>query len=71
MRVTLASDAIAEQGLLIQCTLGEPPDYSFWRSNAPVDTARAELAAVALARPPIEHLLQEAKREVGMAGTGL
>jgi SRSO17 transposase len=67
LQVTMANDTIGKQWLLIQRTLGETPSYTFWLSNAPVDTPLAELAAVALARHPIEHLLEEAKGEVGMA----
>jgi len=67
VRVTLANDTLGEQWLLIQRTLGEEPNYTFWLSNAPVDTPLATLAAVALARHPLEHLLEEAKGQVGMA----
>jgi SRSO17 transposase len=67
VRVTLAHDTIGEQWLLIQRTLGEEPGYTFWLSNTPVDTPIATLAAVALARHPLEHLLEEAKGQVGMA----
>ena len=67
LRVTLANDTIGEQWLLIQRSLSEEPSYNFWLSNAPVNTPIADLAAVALARHPIEHLLEEAKGQVGMA----
>jgi SRSO17 transposase len=67
LRVTLANDTIGEQWLLIQRTLGAAPSYTFWLSNAPVDTLIADLAVVALSRHPIEHLLEEAKGQVGMA----
>ena len=67
LRVTLANDTVGEQWLLIQRTLGKTSTYTFWLSNAPLQTPITELAAVALARHPIEHLLEEAKGEVGMA----
>ena len=67
VRVTLANDTIGEQWLLIQRTLDVEPSYTFWLSNAPVDTPIATLAAVALARHPLEHLLEEAKGQIGMA----
>ena len=44
LRVMLAND-----------TVGEKPTCSFWLSKAPIDRPLAELAAVALARHPIEH----------------
>ena len=67
LRVTLANDTLGEQWLLIQRSLGEAASYTFWLSNAPGDTPIATLATVALSRHPIEHLLEEAKGQVGMA----
>ena len=67
LRVIMPNDAIGEQGLLVQRTLDEDPEYTFWLSNAPAKTALEDLVTVALSRHPIETLIQEAKSEVGMA----
>jgi SRSO17 transposase len=67
LRVRMSNDAVGEQWLLIQRTLDDDPDYTFWLSNAPAQTPMVELITVALSRHPIEGLLQEAKGEVGMA----
>ncbi len=67
VRVTMSNDEVGEQGLLIQRTLNDPSDYTFWLSNAPAHTSMGELVSVALSRHPIETLLEEAKGEVGMA----
>lgn len=67
LRVIMSNDAVGEQCLLIQRTLDDDPDYTFWLSNAPTQTPLVDLVAVALSRHPIESLLQEAKSEVGMA----
>ncbi|MBZ0303579.1 MAG: IS701 family transposase [Anaerolineae bacterium] len=67
VRITLANDTIGEQWLLMQRPLDEKSTYIFWLSNAPVDTPIVTFAAVALARHPLEHLLEEAEGQVGMA----
>jgi SRSO17 transposase len=67
LRVKMTNDAVGEQWLLIQRTLGDDPDYRFWLSNAPAQSPMLDLVAVALARHPIEALIAEAKGEVGMA----
>ena len=65
--VSMPNDEVGEQWLVIQRTLGERPQYTFWLSNASSDTPLADLAAVALSRHLIEELLEEAKGDVGMA----
>lgn len=67
LRVMMTNDAVGEQWLLIQRTLADDPDYTFWLSNAPSPTPIVELVSVALSRHPIETLIEEAKSEVGMA----
>lgn len=67
LRVMMPNDAIGEQWLLIQRTLDNDPDYTFWLSNAPAQTTIVELVSVALSRHPIETLIEDAKSEVGMA----
>ena len=67
LRVMMPNDAIGEQWLLVQRTLDEDPEYTFWLSNAPAQTALEDLVTVALSRHPIETLIKEAKSEVGMA----
>jgi len=67
LRVLAPTDEISEQWLLIRRSVGEEPECKYALSNAPEDTPLTELAAVALARHPIEHLLKEAKGEAGLA----
>lgn len=67
LRVLAPTDEISEQWLLIRRSVGEEPECKYALSNAPADTPLTELAAVALARHPIEHLLKEAKGEAGLA----
>ena len=67
LRVMLSNDEGGEQWLVLQRTLDAEPEVTFYVSNAPAQTPLAELVAVALSRPPIEVLLEEAKGEVGMA----
>jgi SRSO17 transposase len=67
VRVQMKNDAIGKQWLLIQRSLTDTPEYSFYLSNAPSDSPLVDLVAVALSRHPIEDLFEEAKSEVGMA----
>jgi len=66
-RVVAPTDEIGEQWLLIRRSVGEKTTCKYALSNAPADTPLAELATIALARHPIEHLLEEAKSEAGLA----
>jgi SRSO17 transposase len=63
----MTNDTVGEQWLLLQRTLDDDPDYTFWLSNAPAQIPMVDLVGVALSRHPIESLLQEAKSEIGMA----
>jgi len=67
VRVLAPTDDVGEQWLLFRRSVGEAPECKYALSNAPVDTPLADLAAVALSRHPIEHLLEEAKGEAGLA----
>lgn len=67
VRVQMKNDSIGDQWLLIQRRLSDSPEYSFYLSNAPLDTELVDLVAVALSRHSIEELFEEAKSEVGMA----
>jgi SRSO17 transposase len=67
LRVILSNDAVGEQGLVIQRTLDDEAEFTFYLSNAPAQTPLEELVGVALSRHPIEVLIEEAKGEVGMA----
>lgn len=67
LRVMMTNDAVGEQWLIIQRSLDEHSDYTFWLSNAPIQTPLVDLVGVALSRHPIENLIEEAKGEVGMA----
>ena len=66
-RVIMPKDTSDQQWLLVQRTLNDQPEYTFYLSNAPVDTSLVTLATVAVSRHPIEELFEEAKGEVGMA----
>ena len=62
-----ATDNIGEQWLLIRRAVGDKTEWTYALSNAPEDTPLQDLVAVALARHPIEQLLQEAKSDAGLA----
>jgi len=66
-RVIAPNDTIGEQWLLFRRSVGGKIESTYALSNAPVDTPLEDLVAVALARHPIEQLLQEAKSEAGLA----
>lgn len=66
-RIIMPKDSLGEQWLLVQRTLDNQPEYTFYLSNAPFDTSLVTLATVAVSRHPIEELFEEAKGEVGMA----
>lgn len=66
-RILAPTDNIGEQWLLIRRSDAEKIELTYALSNAPADTPLADLVAVALARHPIEQLLQEAKSEAGLA----
>jgi len=67
IRVSMPHDQVGEQWLIGQRSLGTEPTLRLWLSNAPDDIPLSDLAAVALARHPIEELIEEAKSELGMA----
>jgi SRSO17 transposase len=67
VRVIAPTDTIGEQWLLFRRSVGSKVETTYALSNAPEDTALEDLVAVALARHPIEQLLQEAKSEAGLA----
>ena len=67
VRVVAPTDEVGEQWLVIRRSVGEPREHTYALSNAPADTPLSQLAVVALARHPIEQLLEEAKSEAGLA----
>ncbi len=67
LRVSAPTDTIGEQWLLIRRSVGDKIETTYALSNTSADTPLEELVAVALARHPIEQLLQEAKSEAGLA----
>ncbi len=67
LRVRMPNDTVGEQWLLLQRTLDTPAEYTFHLSHAPAETPLPDLAAVALARHPIEEVIEEVKSEVGLA----
>lgn len=67
LRVFLGTDHTQEQCLLIRCKPGDEPDYDFFISNAPSETALEELVAVASIRHEIEQVFEEAKGQLGLA----
>ena len=66
-RVQLPNDELGEQWLLLRREPDTYSDYRCYLSNAPVETTLPDLVAVALTRHSIEHLLEEAKGETGLA----
>jgi SRSO17 transposase len=67
LRVVAPTDRLGEQWLVVRRTVDEPPDTTYFLSNAPADTPLETLAQVGGARYHVEHLLEEAK---GTAGLG-
>lgn len=67
LRVVATTDSVGEQWLVVRRTVAEPPDTTYFLSNAPADTTLETLAQVGGARYHVEHLLEEAK---GTAGLG-
>lgn len=67
LRVIAPTDTLGEQWLVIRRTVDQPPDTTYFLSNAPADTPLETLAQVGGARYHVEHLLEEAK---GTAGLG-
>jgi SRSO17 transposase len=67
LRVIAPTDRLGEQWLVVRRTVDEPPDTTYFLSNAPADTPLETLAQVGGTRYHVEHLLEEAK---GTAGLG-
>lgn len=66
-RVVALTDDLGEQWLVVRRTQSEPPDMTYFLSNAPADTPLDTLAQVAGSRYHVEHLLEEAKGSAGLA----
>lgn len=66
-RIEMPHDTVTEQWLLIRRSLATEPEYDFFISNAPSDTALSELVAVASMRHEIEQSFEEAKGQLGLA----
>jgi SRSO17 transposase len=67
LRVVSTSDTLGEQWLVVRRTVTEPPDTTYFLSNADSTTSLDLLAQVGGSRYHVEHLLEEAK---GTAGLG-
>jgi len=66
LRVTSTTDPLGEPWLLIRRTVTEPPDTTYFLSNAPTSTPLETLAQVGGARYHVAHLLEEAKGSAGL-----
>ena len=66
-RVASTTDSLGEQWLLVRRTVAEPPDTSYFLSNAPAQTSLETLAQVGGSRYHVQHLLEEAKGSAGLA----
>jgi SRSO17 transposase len=66
-RVVSTTDSLGEQWLLVRRTVTQPPDTSYFLSNAPPETPLETLAQVGGSRYHVEHLLEEAKGSAGLA----
>jgi SRSO17 transposase len=66
LRVVSTTDTLGDQWLVVRRTVAEPPDTTYFLSNAPSQTALETLAQVGGARYHIEHLLEEAKGSAGL-----
>src|SRR5258708_206429 len=66
LRVSSTTDSLGQQLLLIRRTVAEPPDTTYYLSNAPHDTLLETLAQVGGSRYHAEHLLEEAKGSAGL-----
>jgi SRSO17 transposase len=66
-RIHIPNDEVGAQWLLIRRNPHDATDCRCYASNAPPETTLVELVGVALTRHSIEHLLEEAKGEVGLA----
>lgn len=66
-RIVALTDNLGEQWLIVRRTHSEPPDLTYFLSNAPPETTLDTLAQVAGSRYHIEHLLEEAKGSAGLA----
>jgi SRSO17 transposase len=66
VRVASTTDTLGEQWLVVRRTVAEPPDTTYFLSNAPSHTALEVLAQVGGSRYHVEHLLEEAKGSAGL-----
>ncbi|MHB8630123.1 MAG: IS701 family transposase [Aggregatilineales bacterium] len=66
-RVVSTTDTVGEQWLVVRRTVTEPPDTTYFLSNAPAHTSLETLAQVGGSRYHVEHLLEEAKGSAGLA----
>lgn len=68
-RVTRCKEGLPERTvwLVIKRTLGDTPEYSYYRSNAPVSTPWRLLVWLSGVRWAIEQCCEDSKTELGMA----
>ena len=66
-RISLPTDTVGEQWLVVRRSVVDPRQYKCFVSNAPVDTPLAVLVQVAVTRHHIEELLEEARSHTGLA----
>lgn len=66
LRVVSTTDTLGEQWLVVRRTVTEPPDTTYFLSNAPSHTPLETLAQVGGSRYHVEHLLKEAKGSTGL-----
>jgi SRSO17 transposase len=65
-RVVSTSDTLGQQWLVVRRTVTEPPDTTYFLSNADSTTSLDLLAQVGGSPYPVEHLLEEAKGSAGL-----
>jgi SRSO17 transposase len=66
-RLSLPTDSVGEQWLLVRRSVADPTQRKYFVSNAPPDTPLWLLVQVAAARHHVEELLEEARSHVGLA----
>lgn len=66
LRVVATTDTLGEQWLVVRRTVTEPPDATYFLSNADSTTPLEVLAQVGGSRYQVEHLLEEAKGSAGL-----
>lgn len=67
LRLSVPTDSVGEQWLLVRRSITDPTQRKYFVSNAPADTPLSLLVQVAAARHHIEELLEEARSQVGLA----